>query len=236
VQSQRRSPDLSPYAIGRFGWVLPLAFFSLAIASLSAIAAVCSQVKSIVGYIGLVLLLIVATGTTIGGMFPSDPITTALDELSENGELHILGATIAIPAMPLTVALLSQFSLTRCLMRDPPVRRQTKLERSETISPWKWPLSLRPRKFMTSLAPKHSVLWLSNFGYSSQRCWRLLNRISVEYSFRSLNRRHEWAAFSSHRATVFQAICFTRAMADLFRPSTLSSATSSKVERRCWSR
>ena len=30
--------------------------------------------------------------------------------------------------------------------------------------------------------------------------------------FRSLNRRHEWAAFSSHRATVFQAICFTRAI------------------------
>ena len=53
---------------------------------------------------------------------------------------------------------------------------------------------------------------------------------------RSLNRRQEWAAFSSQRATVFQAICFTRAIADLFRPSTLRVATSSKVARRCWSR
>ena len=32
----------------------------------------------------------------------------------------------------------------------------------------------------------------------------------------------EWAALSSQRATVFQAIRFTRAIADLFRPSTLS--------------
>jgi hypothetical protein len=31
---------------------------------------------------------------------------------------------------------------------------------------------------MTSLAPKHSVLWL----YSSQRSWRVLNTMLVEYS------------------------------------------------------
>ena len=43
-------------------------------------------------------------------------------------------------------------------------------------------------------------------------------------------------ALSSQRLTVFQPIRFTRAIADLFRPSTLSVATSSKVARRCWSR
>src|SRR5439155_18782501 len=58
----------------------------------------------------------------------------------------------------------------------------------------------------------------------------------VQLSFRALNRRQTWAALSSHRATVFQAIRFTRAIADLFKPSTLSLATSSKVARRCWSR
>ena len=55
-------------------------------------------------------------------------------------------------------------SLTRCLILEPPTRRQGKLDRSETTSPWKLPTSLRPRKFMTSLAPKHSVLWLSSRG------------------------------------------------------------------------
>src|SRR5262245_40278827 len=54
--------------------------------------------------------------------------------------------------------------------------------------------------------------------------------------FRSLNLRQNWAAFSSHRATVFQEIRFTRAIADLFRPATLRVATSSMVARRCWSR
>src|SRR5215813_10586989 len=63
---------ISEYEIGRFGWAMQLAFFSLAIASLSAIVAVWSEVKSITGYIGLVFLLIAATGMTIGGIFPSD--------------------------------------------------------------------------------------------------------------------------------------------------------------------
>src|SRR5439155_13112317 len=59
--------------------------------------------------------------------------------------------------------IFSQFSLTRCLIRDPSMR-QAQLERSETISPSKLPRSFRPRKFMTSLAPKHKVPWLSSFG------------------------------------------------------------------------
>jgi hypothetical protein len=45
---------ISEYEIVRFGWVMQLAFFSLAIASLSAIAALWSEVKSIVGSIGLI--------------------------------------------------------------------------------------------------------------------------------------------------------------------------------------
>lgn len=98
---------ISEYAIGRFGWLMQLAFFSLAIANLSAIAAVWPQAKSIVGYIGLVLLLLAATSATIGGIFTSDPITTSPDALSASGKVHILGAQIGIPAMPLAAALIS---------------------------------------------------------------------------------------------------------------------------------
>jgi len=103
---------ISEYEIGRFGWVMQLAFFSWAIASLSAIAAVWPQAKSIIGYIGLVLLLIAATGMTIGGIFPSDPITTDPDAFSASGKMHNLGATLAIPAMPFAMAFIS-WVLTR---------------------------------------------------------------------------------------------------------------------------
>ena len=56
---------ISEYEIGRFGWAMQLAFMSLAIASVSAIGAVWSQAKSIIGYIGLVLLFVAATGMII---------------------------------------------------------------------------------------------------------------------------------------------------------------------------
>jgi hypothetical protein len=47
---------------------------------------------------------------------------------------------------------------------------------------------------------------------------------------------HDAAAFSSQRSTVFQAFCWTRAIEDLFKPSTLIAATSSNIVRRCWRR
>src|SRR6058998_477073 len=53
--------------------------------------------------------------------------------------------------------------VTRCLIRHPGIR-PAKSERSETISPSKLPRSLRPRKVMTSLAPKHNVPWLRSSG------------------------------------------------------------------------
>ena len=78
--------------------------------------------------------------------------------------------------------IFSQFCLTRCLILEPPTRPQAKLDRSETTSPWKLATSLRPRKFMTSVAPKHKVLRLSSRGYSSRRPSADLNITSVEYS------------------------------------------------------
>jgi hypothetical protein len=55
----------------------------------------------------IVFLLIAATGMIIGGIFPSDPITTEPDALSASGRMHILGATLGIPSIPLAVTLIS---------------------------------------------------------------------------------------------------------------------------------
>ncbi|HKA22664.1 MAG TPA: DUF998 domain-containing protein [Blastocatellia bacterium] len=78
---------ISEYEIGRFGWATQLAFMSLAIASVSAIAAVWSQAKSIISYIGLVLLFVAATGMIIGGLYPSDPITTGPEAGTESASI-----------------------------------------------------------------------------------------------------------------------------------------------------
>src|SRR5262245_43532950 len=81
---------VSEYAIGRFGWAMQLAFFSLAIASVCAISTLWAQLRSTIDFIGLLLLLVAATGMVIGGIFPSDPITTAPNALSASGKMHIL--------------------------------------------------------------------------------------------------------------------------------------------------
>jgi Protein of unknown function (DUF998) len=98
---------ISEYEIGRFGWVMQVAFFSLAIANVSAIAAVWSQAKSIIGYIGLGLLSVGTTGLIIAGIFPADPITTDPEALSASGKMHALGGMLGIPVAPVAVAFVS---------------------------------------------------------------------------------------------------------------------------------
>ena len=112
---------VSEYAIGRFGWAMQLAFFSLAIASVCAISAVW-ELRSTIGYIGLMLLLVAATGMIIGGIFPTDPITTAPDALSASGKMHILGGQLGIPSIPLAMTLIS-WALTRRHLAWADVRR-----------------------------------------------------------------------------------------------------------------
>ena len=51
-----------------------------------------------------------------------------------------------------------------------------------------------------------------------------------------LKSRQPSAACSSHRATVFQAIPSTRAIADRLTPSTRRATTASNRALRCWSR
>lgn len=101
---------ISEYAIGEFGWLMTLAFFSLAVSCVSLFMAIKSQVRTIAGKIGLALLLITAAGMAIAGIFPTDPITTSKETMSSNGQLHELGAMLDL--MPFA-ALLISWSLAR---------------------------------------------------------------------------------------------------------------------------
>ncbi len=85
---------LSEYALGDFGWIMVLTFFMLAISLLSLFFAIRTQVKTVVGYIGLALLLLSAIGVIISGVFPTDPTTLPKEQITFNGIMHSLGASL----------------------------------------------------------------------------------------------------------------------------------------------
>ena len=82
-----------------------LAFLSLALSYVSLFVAIRSQLRTIAGRIGLVLLLISALGLTIAAIFTTDPITVSKDDVTSEGTLHNLGGTLGI-AMPFAAGLI----------------------------------------------------------------------------------------------------------------------------------
>ena len=95
---------ISEYAIGNYGWMMVLAFLSLAVSYISLFVAIRSQVRTSVGKVGLSLLLVSALGLTIAAVFTTDPITVSEDAVTTEGTLHNLGGTLGI-AMPFAAAL-----------------------------------------------------------------------------------------------------------------------------------
>jgi hypothetical protein len=102
---------ISEYEIGRHGWVMALAFLSLAFSCVALFVAVRAQIRTRGGKVGLALLLVAAAGMTIAAIFTSDPITASGDELTTHGNLHALGAVLGI-GFPIAAALISR-SLAR---------------------------------------------------------------------------------------------------------------------------
>jgi hypothetical protein len=96
---------ISEYAIGDYGWIMVLAFFSLALSYVSLFVAIHSQLRTIVGRMGLVLLLVSALGLTIAAIFTTDPITVSKDDVTTEGTLHNLGGTLGM-AMPFAAGLI----------------------------------------------------------------------------------------------------------------------------------
>src|SRR5215217_5372545 len=98
---------VSEYEIGRYGWVMVLAFLSLAFSCISLFVAIRSQIRTTGGRIGLFLLLVSALGMAIAAIFTSDPITASQDDLTTHGNLHGVGALLGIPSFPIAATLIS---------------------------------------------------------------------------------------------------------------------------------
>jgi hypothetical protein len=95
---------ISEYAIGDYGWIMVLAFLSLAFSYVSLFSALRSQLQTIAGRIGLALLLVSALGLTIAAIFTTDPITVSENAVTTEGTLHNFGGTLGI-AMPFAAVL-----------------------------------------------------------------------------------------------------------------------------------
>jgi hypothetical protein len=95
---------ISEYAIGDYGWIMVLAFLSLALGYVTLFVAIRSQLRTVVGRVGLALLLVSALGLTIAAVFTTDPITVSKDAATTEGAIHNLGGTLGL-AMPFAAAL-----------------------------------------------------------------------------------------------------------------------------------
>jgi hypothetical membrane protein len=91
---------ISEYEVGDYGWMMRVAFFSLAISCCALCFALFSQVRNLAGYLGQALLLLSAVGMIIAGIFVPDPIN----------RLHEVGAML--DHLPFA-ALLINWSLSR---------------------------------------------------------------------------------------------------------------------------
>jgi hypothetical protein len=95
---------ISEYAVGRLGWLMVLAFLSLAVGYVSLFAALRSQLRTLAGRVGLALLLVSALGLVIAASFTTDPVTVSPDAVTTEGRIHNFGGTLGF-AMPFAAAL-----------------------------------------------------------------------------------------------------------------------------------
>ena len=108
-------PDLDPtwrfiseYSRGDIGWIMPVAFLTLAVTCFTAIPLFWKQLKGWVGRTGLVLLGISGIGMILAALFVTDPINTPMDQLSTAGILHSMGGQLNLTSFAmvfLTIAL-----------------------------------------------------------------------------------------------------------------------------------
>jgi hypothetical protein len=91
---------ISEYELGDYGWMMRVAFFCLALSCASLCVAIAAQLRGVVGYLGLALLLLSAFGMILAGVFVPDPVN----------RLHEAGAML--DQLPFA-ALLISWSLSR---------------------------------------------------------------------------------------------------------------------------
>ena len=111
-------PDLAPswhtiseWAIGPYGWVMSVTFLISALSYAALFLMLKSQVRGILGRIGLCILMICVIGATGVGIFTTDPMPMHFP-LSIRGTLHVIFGTTQFVLLPFA-AILINISLAR---------------------------------------------------------------------------------------------------------------------------
>jgi len=103
---------ISEYAIGRYGWLMVLAFIAWGVSFFALFVTLREEVQSRAGRIGRTVLLAVSVALLAAGLFAQDPVIAAPDQLTAHGTLHAIASMIGIPGIPVAAMLLG-WSLTR---------------------------------------------------------------------------------------------------------------------------
>lgn len=96
---------ISEYALGKYGFLMSVAFCFWSLSHLFLFVALRNQLKTSVGKIGLFFLLVSALGLIIAGIFTTDPAIAETQTI--HGNLHNLGGTLgmAIPFASLFIGI-----------------------------------------------------------------------------------------------------------------------------------
>ena len=98
---------ISEYQVGAFGWLMSLAFLSLAMSCIFLSLALWRELN-IAGKIGIIMLMLSAIGMIIAAIFKTDPLDTSPELVTQSGKLHQLGAMldqIPFAAILISIAL-----------------------------------------------------------------------------------------------------------------------------------
>jgi Protein of unknown function (DUF998) len=113
---------ISEYSVGPGGWLMQLAFFTLASSFFSLTLALGAHAKGVLGAAGRVFLFVAGVGLTMGGLFNTDPPGTPREHISSTGMLHGFAFMLGVPGVLLAVTL-----VTSALWRAPAWRSQRAL-------------------------------------------------------------------------------------------------------------
>lgn len=92
---------ISEYEIGRWGWLMRIAFFFWSVSCFALVVALFHHVS----VIGEILLAIVAIGPLGAAFFATDPITTPEESQSTTSRLHTLFGAIFILGLPVAATV-----------------------------------------------------------------------------------------------------------------------------------
>jgi hypothetical protein len=93
---------ISEYEIGRWGWLMRLAFFCWSVSYFALAVALWHQVL----FVDEVLLFVIAVGALGAAVFAPDPITTPQGSRTRANELHALSGVLVIFGLPITATII----------------------------------------------------------------------------------------------------------------------------------